>query len=221
MKSILITLILLCGNSKYILAQYYEHTGKVSDLTLSATPLGSIHLKKETANINYFASSIEYAKMLRPGIFPTIGYAYQQAYNAQVNTPRTLPNIIPFQDAHEVNASVEFRKKRITKSQRIKSAGMCLFQRFGILLAPEYAYLYSTQIQNHSKGEFALKTGIYYYKGSNKVNVSSNILYSIYYRKGLTPIITTETSFGTQNYYRDEIGIRITILFRKMYRFGW
>jgi hypothetical protein len=98
---------------------------------------------------------------------------------------------------------------------------MCLFQRFGILVAPEYAYLYSAQIQNQSKGEFALKTGFYYYNGSNKVNVSRNILYSIYYRKGLTPLIIRETSFGTQNYYSDEIGIRVTILFRKLYRFGW
>lgn len=221
MKSLTTTLLTLHIVSLSLFAQYYEHTGKVSGLTFSVTPLGSIHLKKETPSINYFATSIEYAKMLKPGIFPTVGYSYQHAYNAQTSTARTLPNIIPFQDAHEVNASVEFRKKLITKSKRLKSAGMCLFQRFGILVAPEYAYLYSPQIQNQSKGEFALKTGIYYYKGSNKVNVSSNILYSIYYRKGLTPLITTETSFGTQNYYRDEIGIRVTILFRKMYRFGW
>lgn len=221
MKYLTTTLLTLHIVSLSLFAQYYEHTGKVSGLTFSVTPLGSIHLKKETPSINYFATSIEYAKMLKPGIFPTVGYSYQHAYNTQTSTARTLPNIIPFQNAHEINASVEFRRKRITKSQRLKSAGMCLFQRFGILLAPEYTYLFSAQIPNHSNGEFALKTGIYYYKGSNKVNVSSNILYSIYYRKGLTPLITTETSFGTQNYYRDEIGIRVTILFRKMYRFGW
>ena len=220
MKS-LITSILLHITCVTLFAQYYEQSGKVTGLTLSVTPLGSLHLKKETPNINYFATSMQYAKMLRPGVFPTLGYAYQQAYHPQVNTPRTLPTIIPFQNAHEVNTSVEFRKKLITKSQRYKSAGMCLFQRFGILVAPEYAYLYSAQIQNQSKGEFALKTGFYYYKGSNKVNVSRNILYSFYYRKGLTPIITTETAFGTQNYYRDEIGIRMTILFRQLYRFGW
>ena len=65
MKSLTITLIILHIASVSLFAQYYEHTGKVSGLTFSATPLGSIHLKKETPSINYFATSLEYAKMLR------------------------------------------------------------------------------------------------------------------------------------------------------------
>ena len=208
--------------SSPIFAQYYEHTGKVSTLTFSYNPINTIHEKKSPLSINNFSTSIELSRMLKPGLFPTIGYTYQRSYNTNENRFRTAPTTsTPFNDAHQLNVSFEIRKQLFSKSERIKSIGKCILSRTGILIAPEYNYLYSQQVRNTSIGEFALKAGIYFYTTTNKVNLSKNTIYSIYYRHGFTPILSTPNDNGSQNYYRDEIGIRVTILFRQMYRFGW
>jgi hypothetical protein len=219
MKTYILTLITLsCSTS--IFAQYYEYTGKATGLSIATSPFGTFHTKNNTAKMNTYSSSFEYSSMFRPGFFPTVGYTYIRNYDQQNNERASFSNPT-FNDAHQISASFEIRKQLFSKSARIKAMGKCIFNRTGLLLAPEYNYLYSQQINNHSLGEIALKAGLYYYHGSNKINVSRNIIYSLYYRKGFTPLVSTETSEGNQNYYRDEIGIRVTILFREMYRFGW
>jgi hypothetical protein len=216
---ILFLAILFITRSVY--AQYYEYTGKVSVLNIGASPLVMLHTKNNTDMLHAFSTTLEYGRMFRPGIFPTIGYSYVKNYNEPENTGRTRLNTLPFKDGHQISTSVEIRKQLFSKSTRLKQLGKCIFSRFGIVIAPEYNYLYSQQINNKSAGEFALKTGIYFYQGSNKINVSRNIIYSIYYRKGFTPLVSNSTFNGTENYYRDEIGVRMTIVFREMYRFGW
>ena len=220
MKTFLYITLALCFSTS-ILAQYKEYTGKATGLNFAVSPLLNLHAKNYSNQSNTYSASVEFSRMIRPGIFPTIAYSYVKNYNQQTDNSRTSFTNPTFNDAHQFNASIEIRKQLFTSSKRIKLLVKCIFDRLGILIAPEYNYLYSQQINNHSLGEFALKTGLYYYHGSNKINVSRNIIYSIYYRKGFTPLVSTETSAGSQNYYRDEIGIRVTILFRQMYRFGW
>ena len=203
--------------STIVTAQYYDYTGKVSGLNIASSPLSSLHAKTAPVKINTYITSLEYTQMVIPGVFPTIGYTYQRAYTSNTNQDQRVLNSLPFSDGHQLNTSIEFRKCILNKTYKVKSVMGCFFKRVGILFAPEYNYLYSSQIKNTSSGEFALKAGLYFYQGSTKINVSKNILYSLYYRKGFSPLVTTETS----SLYRDEIGIRVTVLFRELYRFGW
>ncbi len=222
MKTFILHLAIFSIITSHSHAQYYEYTGKATGANLYFTPLNSLHEKKSPLSINNFSTTFELSRMLKPGLFPTIGYTYQRSYNTNENRFRTAPTTsTPFNDAHQINVSFEIRKQLFSKSERIKSIGKCILSRTGILIAPEYNYLYSQQVRNTSIGEFALKAGIYFYTTTNKVNLSKNTIYSIYYRHGFTPIVSTYNDNGSQNYYRDEIGIRVTILFRQMYRFGW
>ena len=216
MKTSLFTWILLC--STFLHAQYYDYTGKVRGLSIATSPIVSLHEKKATPQLNYYTTFLAYSQMLVPGVFPSLGYTYQRAYTTSNEYNRFTPEI-PFNDGHQLNLSIEFRKCVLSKTYKVTSVMGCFFKRMGILLAPEYNYLYSQQLKNTSHGEFALKTGLYFYQGSTKINISKNIIYAVYYRKGFTPLITS--SDGNNSFYRDEIGVSVCILFRELYRFGW
>ena len=44
-------------------------------------------------------------------------------------------------------------------------------------------------------------------------------MYSIYYKKAFTPLMIVETPIGKKEYLYDEVGVRIVLLLKKLYRF--
>ena len=83
-----------------------------------------------------------------------------------------------------------------------------------MLVGPEYNYALN-QNENY-KGEFAFKVGLSLFTCHSGVR-SRVLIWDIFYRKGLTPILSNNLG----DFKRDEIGIQLRILKRQTYSFYW
>ena len=222
MKTLIFTLItaLLFLN---INAQYYEPTGKVRVNSLSITPLGS--LKTTDFPANFFNVSLQRSRMLWRGIYLNFGYSYMRSTTRESTNERSLIDEkpqIPINQGHVLTTSLEVKKMLFSTGGDYSGTLKCFYRNIGISLSPEYNYLLPTKgLNNESVGEFALRTGIYYHQGHTKRHRRKNRLYTIYYKKSFTPLLSFEGNSGTQNLYYDGVGIKISVLIKQLYRFGW
>ena len=222
MKTLIFTLItaLLFLN---INAQYYEPTGKVRVNSLSITPLGS--LKTTDFPANFFNVSLQRSRMLWRGIYLNFGYSYMRSTTSESTNERSLIDEkpqIPINQGHVLTTSLEVKQLLFSTGGDYSGTLKCFYRNIGISLSPEYNYLLPTKgLNNESNGEFALRTGLYYHQGSTKQHRRKNRMYTIYYKKSFTPLLSFESNSGTQNLYYDEVGIKFSVLIKQLYRFGW
>ncbi len=214
--SIMMVILFIHFNSH---SQRFAYTGKAWSLGISTQPISSFYQKNDKLKINAFSSSVALSKKIYKGIYPTIGYTYSKS-NEEVNSnPRTLDvNSLNINDAHSINTGVLFQKHlMVTQSRRISTG--CFRQTLSLILAPEYNYMFTNGIRtNKSNGEVALKMGLCLFN-SYSGTAPKTILWDLYYRKGFTPIISYEDQYGKQQFYKDEIGIQLRIIFRQRYDF--
>jgi len=222
MKTLIFTLItaLLFLN---INAQYYEPTGKIRVNSLSITPLGS--LKTTDFPANFFNVSLQRSRMLWRGIYLNFGYSYMRSTTSESTNERSLIDEkpqIPINQGHVLSASFEVKKMLFSTGGDYSGTLKCFYRNIGISLSPEYNYLLPTKgLNNESNGEFALRTGLYYHHGHTKRHRRNNRMYTIYYKKSFTPLLSYESNLGTKNLYYDEVGIKFSVLIKQLYRFGW
>lgn len=219
MKAIGILIAIILGSLRFATAQYYEPTGKVSVWNISTSPVASFRSKG--LPMNYSNASVQYGRLWHKGIYYTLGYTYHQNNGIVKVDERTDKYKLPaFQSGHGVNASIELKKLLFTSGGNTHSVLRCFYKNIGISIAPEYQYLFPVKgIVNTSKGEFSLRTGLYYHQGHTKMHKHTNWMYAIYYKKAFTPLMVVESPVGKQSYMYDEVGVRVTILLKKLMRF--
>jgi hypothetical protein len=169
--------------------------------------------------LNAISGSIAISKKIYKGIYPTIGYSYTKTNQDPNSTNRTLiNNTLYFEEGHSINSGILIRKHLlVTQSRRISTG--CFHQTMSLILAPEYNYMFTNGFRiNKSNGEFALKAGVSLFNSYSGTK-SKNIIWDLYYRKGFTPIVSYDDEFGKQQFYKDEIGIQLRIIFRQRYDF--
>ena len=44
-------------------------------------------------------------------------------------------------------------------------------------------------------------------------------MFTVYYKKAFTPLMQVETPMGNKSYFYDEIGVRVSVLIKQLYRF--
>jgi hypothetical protein len=219
MKNIIIIVILILSAHLKIQSQRYAYTGKAWSFSGSIQPLTTFHQKIEKNQLNAMSGSIAISKKIYKGIYPTIGYTYTKT-NQEVNSnPRTLNNnALNFNEAHSINSGILIQKHLLVTQSRKISTG-CFCQTLSLILSPEYNYMMTNGSRiNKSKGEFALKMGVCLFN-SYSGNAPKSILWDLYYRKGFTPIVAYDDQYGKQQFYKDEIGIQLRIIFRQRYDF--
>jgi hypothetical protein len=220
MKALFIyTFFLICILAQDVIAQYNEATGKVKMISFSVSPLAS--LRSEGLPVNYTNASVQVGKLWHKGIYYSLGYTYHQNNTLIKTSDRENKwNSPSFEKGHSINASVELKKLIFSNGGNPKTGLKCFYKNIGILISPEYQYLFPIDgYQNSSRGEFSLRSGIYYHQGSTKKHKHLNFMYSIYYKKAFTPLMIVETPIGKKEYLYDEVGVRIVLLLKKLYRF--
>ena len=219
MKNIIIVSILILSTHLKVQSQRFAYTGKAWSLGMSVQPVSSFYQKNDKLKINALSSSIALSKKIRKGFYPTLGYTYTKSNEPFDVNPRTLDvNALNIQDAHSINTGILIQKHLLVTQQRRISSG-CFRQTMSLILAPEYNYMFTNGSRiNKSNGEFALKMGVCIFN-SYSGTASKTILWDFYYRKGFTPIVAYDDKFGKQQFYKDEIGIQLRIIFRQRYDF--
>jgi hypothetical protein len=79
-------------------------------------------------------------------------------------------------------------------------------------------HVYKWTPYKKSSGEFALKASISLFN-SYSGTTSKNIIWVLYFRKDFTPIVSFDDQFRKKQFYKDEIGIQLRIIFRQRYDF--
>ena len=200
-------------------SQIYQYTGKAWSLNTAINPFSSTYDKVDNITINNISASIGASKMIYKGIFPTIAYTYNKSTISDDYIERN--NTSNFKnhnnDFHSINSSILIQKHLITlQNRKIKSH--CFKQTMSIFIAPEYNYNFTTNRSFEPKGDFSVKAGICIFN-SYTGTTSRNILWDLYYRKGITPSFKRLNSYE-KSFYKDEIGVQVRILFRQRYDFS-
>ncbi len=218
MKTLGIIILLLFGLIQVVYTQYYEATNNVKTLSLSVSPWASLRAKDNPWNFSN--ASLQLGKLWRKGIYYSAGYTYHRS-NAQTVPSRITNYDVPsFQDAHSAYVAIELKKLLFSTGGTTKSTLRCFYKNIGVSISPEYQYMFPIKgLDNKSDGEFSLRTGLYYHQGHTKINRRSNLMFTAYYKKAFTPILKLETPVGSKSYYYDEVGVRITLLLKEIYRF--
>jgi hypothetical protein len=202
-----------------IKAQRFAYTGKAWSIGASIQPVTSFYQKNNSLKLNALSGSFSISKKIFRGIYPTIGYTYSNSKETVDLNPRTMDvNALNIIDAHSINSGVLFQKHlMVTQSRKISSG--CFRQTLSLILAPEYNYMFINGLRtNKSNGELALKMGVCLFN-SYSGTAPKTILWDLYYRKGFTPIVSYNDQFGKHQFYKDEIGIQLRIIFRQRYDF--
>jgi hypothetical protein len=199
-------------------SQRYAYTGSAWSFSSSIQPFTTFHQKSEKYQLNAISGSIAISKKIYKGIYPTIGYTFTKT-NEEINNRITIDNdALNFNIGHSINSGILIQKHLlVTQSRRISTG--CFHQTMSLILAPEYNYMFTNGTRNNkSSGEFALKAGVSLFNSYSGTK-SKNIIWDLYYRKGFTPIVSYDDEFGKQQFYKDEIGIQLRIIFRQLYDF--
>ncbi len=219
MKNIILTVILILSAHLKLKSQRYVYTGKAWGISASIHPMTTFHQKSEKYQLYAMSGSIAFSKKIYKGIYPSVGYTFTKT-NQEVNSnSRTLNNsALNFNEAHSLNSGILIQKHLLVTQSRKISTG-CFCQTLSLILSPEYNYMMTNGSRiNKSKGEFALKMGVCLFN-SYSGNAPKSILWDLYYRKGFTPIVAYDDQNGKQQFYKDEIGIQLRIIFRQRYDF--
>ena len=219
MKNIILTVILILSAHLKFHSQRYAYTGKAWSFSSSIQPLTTFYQKSEKHKFNAFSGSIAFSKKIYKGIYPTIGYTFTKTNEEFNSSNRVLNNnALNFNEAHSINSGILIQKHLLVTQSRKISTG-CFCQTMSLIIAPEYNYMFINGVRsNKSKGEFALKMGVCLFN-SYSGNAPKSILWDLYYRKGFTPIVAYDDVNGKQQFYKDEIGIQLRIIFRQRYDF--
>jgi hypothetical protein len=219
MKTIGIIMLLMVTGSQITFAQYMASKGKIKTISFSISPVAS--LRSDGLPLNYSNASIQFGKLLFKGVCYSVGYAYHQNNGLLKTTQRENKwNVPTFEKGHSAFATLEVRKMLFSTGGSAKTSLRCFYKNLGLSLSPEYQYLFPIKgMKNISNGEFALRTGLYYHQGSTKLQHRINYMFSIYYKKAMTPLVMLETPIGNKSYFYDEAGIKLTLLLKKLYRF--
>ena len=219
MKNIIIITILILSAHLKVQSQRYAYTGKAWSVGGSIQPLTSFYQKSDKLKLNAFSGSIAFSKKIYKGIYPTIGYTFTKTNEGLNSSNRVLNNnTLNFNEGHSINSGILIQKHLLVTQSRKISTG-CFCQTLSLILAPEYNYMFTNGTRiNKSSGEFALKAGVSLFN-SYSGTTSKNIIWDLYYRKGFTPIVSYDDQFGKQQFYKDEIGIQLRIIFRQRYDF--
>jgi hypothetical protein len=201
-------------------SQIYKYTGKAWSINTSLSPLSSIYDKVGNIQINNLSLSLGASKMIYKGIYPTIGYTYNKSTISRNTSQREYLSNTSYNrvDIHSINTSILIQKHLLTlQSKRINS--VCFKQTMSIFFAPEFNYNITSSSNFQSKGDLSIKSGICIFNSYSGTR-SRNIFWDIYYRKGLTPILTRIENENKQSLYKDEIGFQVRVLFRQRYDFS-
>ena len=214
---ILITLILLVSCHSF--GQVYERTGGNLGVYIAGQPISQLNEKPLNTNLNNLSGSIGLIHMLEPGIYPSIGYTFNRAENIT-----GIENaILPFQNAHILDASLLFDKQLLKLVNGKRVFGGCHYLSLGLIAGPEYHYMLGTRaVQNESFGEIAGQIGFSFYhfqKSKGKGARSKTRQYDIFYRRGFTPIFSSTQNGIKSNLYRQEIGIRVRLIRHQVINF--
>ncbi len=219
MKRIISIVVLICTVCFNVQSQRYSYTGKAWSISGSIQPLTTFRQKIVKNQLNAMSGSINVSKKIYKGIYPTIGYTFTKT-NQEVNSNSRIlnNNALNFNEAHSFNSGILIQKHLlVTQSKRISTG--CFRQTMSLILAPEYNYMFTNGNRiNKSNGEFALKMGFCLFN-SYSGTAPRNIIWDVYYRKGYTPIVSYDDQYGKQQFYKDEIGIQLRVIFRQRYDF--
>jgi hypothetical protein len=183
----------------------------------SSQPLSVIKQSGEPFSLTNFNGSIGFISMISRGIYPSFGYTYSHQLNSGArNTNFSLT------ESHTLDASLMFNK-HLVKLMNKRINGVCHYVSLGLILAPEYHYMFGTREHlNESFGEIAGQFGVslyHHYSSASKRARSKTRQYDLFYCHGFTPIFA-ETINGTQQkYFRQEIGIRVRLIHHEVYDF--
>ena len=204
---------------KVSMGQIYERTGKNIGMYISAQPVSQIIEKGSFSQLNCLSGSVGVVHMLKPGIYPSIGYTFNKSQQIIGRNESTFP----LQDAHIIDASLILDKQILKLLNGKRVMGGCHYLSLGFIIGPEYHYLFgNSMIKNVGFGEIAGTVGLsfYHYKKSMRKKVKANTRqYDIFFRKGFTPILSTSIDGAEKNYFRQEIGIRIRLVRHQVYNF--
>jgi len=188
--------------------QFYQYNGKVSTLNVGYHPYSK--MRANNTDRMFQSVSLEYSRMVRKGIFPTVSLSYLQK-NTSANDSR-------FNNGLVIGSSILLQKRILEPRKYRRSEFACILQMFGLLIAPEYNYMLTDRNSNLSNGELAFKMGMYTFT-SFKKSPSKSFLWTVYYRKGLTPIYSSNNLGNEENYFRSEFGLQLRVFFRGRYDF--
>jgi hypothetical protein len=211
-KTIIFSILVGFANSAF--SQLHERTGKNFGMYFSVQPFAMIKLPKDQLGLTSLNGSLGFITMISRGIYPSIGYTYSSLMNSSISE-----NSYPLVKSHTIDASIIFNKRlAILMNKRIK--GVCNFISLGLILAPEYHYTFGTvKRPNDSFGEIGAQIGFSIYHGKSTASRKSTKHLDVFYRHGFTPMFSQTNSEGKQNFYRQEIGIRLRYIRHQVYDF--
>lgn len=217
MKTGLITAITVIAIGKMAVGQFYERTGKNFGMYFSAQPLSLIKQSEETFALTNINGSAGFVSMVSRGIYPTVGYTFSHQLNSGIRKTS-----FPLEQSHIVDASILF-DKRLVKLMDKRIKGVCHYLSLGLILAPEYHYMFGTREHpNESFGEVGGQIGLslyHHYSSSSKRARSKTRQYDLFYRHGFTPIFAQTIDGVQQKFYRQEIGLRVRLIHHEVYDF--
>lgn len=217
MKTGLITAITVIAIGKMAVGQFYERTGKNFGMYFSAQPLSLIKQSEDPFALTNINGSAGFVSMVSRGIYPTVGYTFSHQLNSEIRKTS-----FPLEQSHIVDASILF-DKRLVKLMDKRIKGVCHYLSLGLILAPEYHYMFGTREHpNESFGEVGGQIGLslyHHYSSSSKRARSKTRQYDLFYRHGFTPIFTQTIDGVQQKFYRQEIGLRVRLIHHEVYDF--
>ena len=217
MKTGLITAITVIAIGKMAVGQFYERTGKNFGMYFSAQPLSLIKQSEDPFALTNINGSAGFVSMVSRGIYPTVGYTFSHQLNSEIRKTS-----FPLEQSHIVDASILF-DKRLVKLMDKRIKGVCHYLSLGLILAPEYHYMFGTREHpNESFGEVGGQIGLslyHHYSSSSKRARSKTRQYDLFYRHGFTPIFAQTIGGVQQKFYRQEIGLRVRLIHHEVYDF--
>jgi hypothetical protein len=205
---------ILVGFTHPTFSQLYERTGRNFGMYFSIQPMAIMKLTNDQLQLSSINGSLGFTTMISRGIYPSIGYTYSSFLNSSIDG-----NSYPLVKSHTIDASVIFNKRiAILMNKRIK--GVCHYISLGLIFAPEYHYTFGTVNRpNESFGEICGQIGLSLYHGKSNASKKSTKQLEVFYRHGFTPNFSQTNSEGTQNFYRQEIGLRLRLIRHQVYDF--
>jgi len=217
MKTGIITAIAVIVVGKMASVQFYERTGKNFGMYFSAQPLSVIKQSGDPFALTNVNGSAGFVSMVSRGIYPTLGYTYAHQLNAGIRNTS-----FPLAQSHMVDASILINK-RLVKLMNKRINGICHYVSLGLILAPEYHYMFGTREHpNESFGEVGGQIGLslyHHYSSASKRARSKTRQYDLFYRQGFTPVFAQTIGGVQQKFYRQEIGIRVRLIHHEVYDF--
>lgn len=217
MKTGIITAIAVIVVGKMAVGQFYERTGKNFGMYVAAQPLSVMKQSGDPFALTTINGSAGFVSMISRGIYPTVGYTYSHQLNAGIRNTS-----FPLMQSHMVDASILFNK-RLVKLMNKRINGICHYVSLGLILAPEYHYMFGTRENpNESFGEVGGQIGLslyHHYSSASKRSRSKTRQYDLFYRQGFTPVFAQTIGGVQQKFYRQEIGIRVRLIHHEVYDF--